>query len=155
MPDLLWRDVEDDFDLEWNGAVPDIRITGTSVEDWQAVLDLIRSKGWPYQYSEDARLVHLPSAEVVLSRSTAVGTLLRVHPTTDVELVFRPRTADSIEFDLDLRELQGQAGLNLLCSLLRVFGRRLDKAVVMTPEHNPDQQILGYDPGADKVVLLP
>jgi hypothetical protein len=52
MPDLLWDDVRNFFDPDLMGALPDVRVPNTSVADWQAVLDLVRSRGWAYAYSE-------------------------------------------------------------------------------------------------------
>jgi hypothetical protein len=45
MPDLLWDDVRSFFDPVVTGSPPDARAPDTSVEDRQAVLDLVRSQG--------------------------------------------------------------------------------------------------------------
>lgn len=36
--------------------------------------------------------------------------MLRVRPVPDVEVIFRLETASGIDFEVDLRELQGQVG---------------------------------------------
>ncbi|MEV0349475.1 hypothetical protein AB0H88_27190 [Nonomuraea sp. NPDC050680] len=51
MPDLLWDDVKALFDPEVNGALPDVVVEGTTVEDWQVLLDLVQAQGWQYAYS--------------------------------------------------------------------------------------------------------
>jgi hypothetical protein len=43
-------------------------------------------------------------------------------------------SADEIDFDVDLRELQGQAGVDVLCGFLTEIGRELGKPVVVTSE---------------------
>ncbi|MES9602972.1 MULTISPECIES: hypothetical protein [Actinomadura] len=43
-------------------------------------------------------------------------------------------SAEEIDFDVDLRELRGQAGVDVLCRFLTAVGRRLGKPVVMTSE---------------------
>ncbi|MFE9426197.1 hypothetical protein ACFYNO_24930 [Kitasatospora sp. NPDC006697] len=154
MPDLLWDDVRNFFDPDLMGSLPDARVVDTSVEDWQAVLDLVRSKGWSCEYSEDGASVRLPRAVDMLARSQNTDALLRVWPATGFLVIFRAYEASSIDFDVDLRELQGQDGVNLLCRLLRAIGRRLGKPVTLTPESDPLHPVLRFDIDADRVVLL-
>ena len=49
MPDLLWTEVESFFDPELMGGLPDVYVPDTSVADWQALLDLIRSSRWSWE----------------------------------------------------------------------------------------------------------
>ncbi|GAA1616267.1 hypothetical protein GCM10009679_20710 [Saccharothrix algeriensis] len=109
MPDLLWDDVRDFFDPDLMGALPDLHVADASVGDWQAVFGLVRSKRWTFEYSVGGVVGPLPSAAQVLSRPADADMAdLRVWPVPDVLAVFRPRGADEIDFDVDLRELQGQ-----------------------------------------------
>jgi hypothetical protein len=97
----------------------------------------------------------LPSAEVVFARPPGSETVdLRVWPDPAVLVIFRPYSADSIDFDVDLRELQGQQRLDLLCAFFATIGRRLGKPVLMAPEGDGEHPVLGYRPEADCVVLL-
>ncbi|MFF3420484.1 hypothetical protein ACFYW9_38365 [Streptomyces sp. NPDC002698] len=157
MSELLWDDVKGLFDLEWEGCLPDVWVTGTTVRDWQAVLDLIVASGWRSEYSEGFVVMPLPRAGEVLSRpADAECADLRVWPAPDVLAIFRLESADEIGFDVDLRELRGQERLDVLCGFLRAIGRRLSKPVVMTPEGDWDQSrpVLGFDVESDRVVLL-
>ncbi|WP_454196137.1 hypothetical protein [Nocardia sp. Marseille-Q1738] len=155
MPDLLWSDVKTFFDPDLMGALPDVSVSGTSVEDWQAVFDLVRSSGWAWEYSEGGDARPLPSAAKVLSRpAEAEMADLRVWPVPDVLVIFRPVSAADIDFDIDLRQLQDQAGVDTLCSFLCAIGRRLGKPVSMTAEGDYGNPVLGFDPAADRVVLL-
>jgi hypothetical protein len=79
---------------------------------------------------------------------------LRVWPVPEVLAIFRPGSADEIDFDVDLRELQGQGGVDVLCGFLGAIGRRLGKAVRMTGEGDWGNPVLGFEPAADRVVLL-
>ncbi|MEU8900977.1 hypothetical protein [Nocardia sp. NPDC048505] len=155
MPDLLWDDVRSLFDPETMGALPDLTIAGTTAADWQALFELIRSSGWEWEYSEDGVPADLPAAEEVLGRSEdAAMPELRVRPRADVLMVFRPWAAESVDFDVDLRELQGQQGVDLLCEFLGTIGRHLGKPVRLSPETDPSRAVLAFDPQADRVVLL-
>lgn len=66
MPDLLWREVENFFDPNLMGQLPDLWVPDASVEDWQAVFDLIRSNGWVWEYEESGTVRPLPAAAEVL-----------------------------------------------------------------------------------------
>ncbi len=68
--------------------------------------------------------------------------------------IFRAYSAEEIDFDVDLRELQGQDRLDILCGFLSAVGRRLGKPVIMTAEGFRECPILGFDPAVDRVVLL-
>ncbi|MGI5417970.1 hypothetical protein [Actinomadura luteofluorescens] len=154
MPDLLWDDVRDFFDPELMGSLPDVVIEGTGVEDWQAVFDLLRSEDWAYEYSIDGQALSLPAASEVFAEGREVYPALQVRPSPGVLLNFWPHESTSVDFDIDLREFQGQERLDLLCGLFRVLGRRLGKPVAMAPEGDHGHPVLGYDVDADRVVLL-
>ncbi|MFJ8009955.1 hypothetical protein [Streptomyces fagopyri] len=157
MSELLWDDVKGFFDLECEGCLPDVWVTGTGVEVWQTVLDLIMESGWRSEYSEGGVVLPLPRAGEVLSRPAGAECAdLRVWPALDVLAIFRLESPEEIGFDVDLRELQGQERLDVLCGFLRTIGHRLGKPVVMTPEGDWDQNhpVLGFDVESRRVVLL-
>lgn len=155
MVGLLWDDVKCFFDPDVMGSLPDVRVPDTSVGDWQVVLDLIAEKGWKCQYSEGGTVLPVPRAEAVLSSpADAECPDLRVWPTPDVLAIFRFRAADEVDFDVDLRELQGQDRLDVFCGFLREIGRRLGKPVLMDPEGDECHPVLGFDVEADRVVVL-
>ncbi|WP_329183353.1 hypothetical protein [Actinacidiphila glaucinigra] len=155
MADLLWDDVSAVFDPDSMGSLPDVRVPDVSVEGRQAVLDLVAEKGWKCQYSQGETVLPVPRAEVVLSRPVDAGCPnLLVRPTADVPAIFRFLDDEVVDFDVDLRELQGQERLDVLCGFLREFGRRLGRPVLMEGEGAYGHPILGFDVESDRVVLL-
>ncbi|MFF5013456.1 hypothetical protein [Streptomyces sp. NPDC001165] len=155
MPDLLWDDVADWFDPKEMGTLPDLRVPGASVADWQAVLDLVRDSGLRYCYEEGDTVLPLPRAAPVLARLAGTECPnLSVWLAPGIVAIFRFYSDDEIDFDVDLRELQGQERLDVLCGFLRSIGRRLDKPVLMDPEGAYGHPMLGYDPKTDRVLLL-
>lgn len=109
--DLLWDGLKR-FDLGSMGSLPDVRVPNASVEDWQEVLDPVAERGWTCQYSEGGTVLPVPRAKAVLSRPTdAECPDLRVWPTADVLAIFRFHADDEVDFDVDLRELEGQSDL--------------------------------------------
>ncbi|GAA1073684.1 hypothetical protein [Nocardiopsis composta] len=156
MGGLLWGEVRDLFDPDVMGAPPDLQVTGASAADWQALLDLVEESGWRSRYAEDGTTVpSVPRAEEALSRPVDTGPELRVWPADGLQAIFRFCTPEEIDFDVDLRELQGQERLDLFCDFLSAIGRRLGRPVLMGPEGSPGRPVLGYDPGLDRVVRLP
>ncbi|NEB10300.1 hypothetical protein G3I32_19610 [Streptomyces coelicoflavus] len=155
MADLLWDDVTCFFDPDLMGSLPDVRVPDASAEDWQAVLDLVAEKGWKRQYSEGGTVLPVPRVEAVLSRPAGAEYLdLRVWPTPDVLAIFRFHVADEVDFDVVLRELQGEDRLDVFCGFLREIGRRLGKPVLMDPQGNDGHPVLGFDVEAERVVVL-
>ena len=71
--------------------------------------------------------------EDMLSRRNEAGIALHVRPAPDVLAIFRPYEPEQIDFDVDLRELQGQRQLDLVCQFFTLIGRKLRKPVLMTP----------------------
>ncbi|MEV7523522.1 hypothetical protein [Streptomyces sp. NPDC091371] len=155
MADLLWDDVKCFFDPDLMGSLPDVRVPNASVEDWQAVLDLVEERGWSCRYSEGDRVLPMPRAGAVLSRpADAECPELRVWPTADILAIFRFHSDDEIDFDVDLYELQGQERLDDFCGFLRRIGQQLGKPVLMDSEGGNGHPVLGFDTEADRVVLL-
>ncbi|MDA0639721.1 hypothetical protein [Nonomuraea ferruginea] len=79
---------------------------------------------------------------------------LRVCLALDMLVIFRMYRTESIDFDVDLRELQGQERLDVLVDFFCLLGRRLGKSVWMSAEGPPDHPDLGFDVDADRVVLM-
>nr|WP_322770105.1 hypothetical protein [Frankia sp. Cr1] len=155
VPDLLWDDVREWFDPEENGSLPDVHVPDTTIADWQAVVDLVRSRGWAYEYSVDGRVVRLPHrVEDMLNRRNGRAGMLKVWLAPDVLAIFRPYVLERIDFDVDLRQLQGQDRLDVLCQFMRAIGRALGKPVVLTPEGCDTVPLIGYELRSDCVVVL-
>ncbi|GAA2637977.1 hypothetical protein SMC26_23100 [Actinomadura fulvescens] len=153
MPDLLWEDVQRLF--EPDGSLLDAYVFDTTVADWQNFVDLVRSAGWWFAYSEDGQVGRLPDrVEGVLARSGELALLLQVRPVPEVLVNVHFFVEEEIEADFDPRELRGQEQLDAVCVFLRAVGRRLGKPVVLTPENGPAYPLIGYDLAADQVLLL-
>jgi hypothetical protein len=151
---LRWDDVRVWFDLDLNGTLPDVYVPETTADDWRTLIALVRSEGWRWTYLVDNEPGELPLVEDMLSRRDQADLSLHVWPAADVLAIFRPYEAEQIDFDVDLRELQGQEQLDLLCRFFTTIGRALGKPVLMTPEGGGNEPVLGYDPASDQVVVL-
>jgi hypothetical protein len=153
MPDLRWEDAASWLELD--GSLLDGVIACTTISDWQAVIDLVRSVGWWYDFVQDGRSRRMPAhaADILADRHQSAITLhVRPVPTILVNLHFFG--TDSIDFDFDPRELQSQEDLDVLCHVLRTLGRKLGKPVILSPEGMPGKPLAAYDPGSGRVTAL-
>jgi hypothetical protein len=109
------------------------------------------------EYSEGDTAVPLPTAAAVLARAPGSECPeLRVWPYTGMLMIFRFRTAEEIDFDIDLREIQGQRRLDQFCGFLRDIGRHLGKPALMGDEsgHPAEQPVLGFSVDAERVTVI-
>jgi len=153
VPDLLWDDVREWF--EPDGSLLDAYVLDTTAADWQAFVDLVRTKGWWFTYSEDGRPGRLPGrVEDVLARRGETAVLLQIRPVPEILVNAHFFTDEEIEVDFSREELQGQERLDVLCGFLRAVGRRLGRPVVLTPENASEDPLIGYDVTTDRVVAI-
>ncbi|KOX21632.1 hypothetical protein ADK67_26195 [Saccharothrix sp. NRRL B-16348] len=154
--DLHWDQVRSFFDPDLMGSLPDVFVPDTSAEDWQAVFDLVEARGWQWEFVQGDTALPLPLATDALARPPDAELVeLKVRPVPGMLAIFRLMSAEEIDFDIDLRELQGQDGVDTLCRFLGEIGRKLGKPVLMTSEGGSQAHpVLGFDPVLDRVVLL-
>ncbi|PRY62357.1 hypothetical protein B0I28_101685 [Glycomyces artemisiae] len=97
-----------------------------------------------------------PSAATILTRPLdAECPELRVWPATELLAIFRFHIQEAIDFDVDLRELQGQQRLDLFCEFLTAIGRKVNKPVLMDAEGGDGSHpVLGYEVERNQVVVF-
>ncbi|MER7846001.1 hypothetical protein ABTZ03_18845 [Kitasatospora sp. NPDC096077] len=154
MADLHWDDhVAWLLDPALDGWLPGDGVADTTVADWQALLDLVVERGWERTFVVGCFEMALPPAEEVLSWPDGPARpVLSVNPGPGVGAVFRFRRAGRIDLDVDVEQLGGQEGLDVLCGFLAAVGRRLGRAVPTPVEGGGP--FLGYDLEADRVRVL-
>lgn len=154
MPDLLWDQAKNFFNPDLMGALPDLHVADVSVAEWQQVFNLVESSDWPFEFRRDMVAQSLPSAREAFESAREVGVDLCVWFGPGALAIFRMYSPEQIDFDVDLRELQGQDRLNDLCRFLGRLGRLLDRPVLMDAEGQWGYPVLGFDPAVDRVVLM-
>lgn len=137
---ISWSDVAHEF--AWDGAWRDIIALGASPRHVQATLDLLRSGSFEPLFEVDGDVIAIPErvedvftkhAEQARSLSVRIsGMLLNNHLFTDQE----------VEFDIDPREVRGQAELDTLLGFMQQLARATGLTVVMTPEGFPERPFI-------------
>ena len=75
---------------------------------------------------------------------------LKIWPVTGLQVNLFPFGQDSIDFDLDSRELAGP-GLDDCVDFVREVGRSIGKVVELSHEGDESLVFLRYDPNADQL----
>jgi hypothetical protein len=149
---LEWADVAEIF--EFDGSLLDIYVLGTTADDWQRLLDLVRTQTWWFEYSADRSVSSLPEdVHVVFRQTQEASCLLHIQPAPGLHVHAHFFTADEIEFDIDPREIGGQGQLDVLCTFLRTVGTQVGKPIVLTSENGADIPYVTYTPAEDQFTL--
>jgi hypothetical protein len=152
---LLWSEARSFFDSDLMGGLPDVFVRDTTADDWQVVFDLVAESGWRWEFYEgDVTSEPLAASQVFSRPADAELVCLRVWPIPQALVIFRPWSAETVEFDVDVDQWQGQENLDIFCQFLATIGRALNKPTLTCPEGDGTQPVLGFDPEADRVVLL-
>ena len=145
----LWEQVADAFLVD--GSLRDIVVRGTTIRDWQWLLDQAAAGTWPSNYWEDGEPAVMPSSAAVLFEHTDIvssrlafylGEILINCPT-----FWRPE----MELDVDPRQIQTAQDFELLEGFVATMGRGLGKLVLLTYEMSPKEIIAYYSPISDAV----
>ncbi len=157
MHDLRWDDVKDWFNPYENGSVPDVSVPDTTLDDWETLLKLIRSQGWPceYDYRDQRHPLHASAPELFVPDPERRIRTLWVWPDPNLEWIVRPWVPSEIVGDVNLFEIQGQERLDVFCLLLRTLGTALGKRVLVHGEGTDDYPpMMAYEVDDDRVVFL-
>ena len=143
---LAWSDISDEF--AWEGSWRDVCITGTSISDWQATLDMLRSGERELTYIVDgenaappedvSEIFALPRERTFLLAVLVAGAQLNCHFFGEFEN----------EFDLDPRQIVGQAQLDAVLAFMAHLAAVTGKSSMMTPENAHDAPFLSVTPSA-------
>ena len=112
MPDLRWEHVSELFDPDLMGSLPDLFVPDSTVQDWQAVLDLVATSGWQWQFKIGTTEQPLQTEASVFARAAEAETAeLRAWPVLGVLAIFRLWSETEISFDVDLASCMDSASV--------------------------------------------
>lgn len=145
MDEIAWENVCDEF--AFDGSWRDICVFGTTIADWQRMLDAIRSVGYRVTYFRADQPTELPTkAAEAFPTPEECDCRLSVW-FADVLANCHFFTVNEIEFDIDPREVKGQQELNALFGFMRCVAQATNKDVVVTAENMPEIVIFRVSPG--------
>lgn len=134
MGSFAWDDAREDWFVD--GGLRDIYVFETTRADEKPVVDVLRATYGPTRFSfgEESHESNL-----------------RPHPDVLISCYF----ADGVQFDVDPREIVGQAEFDVICEFVLVVGRALGRQVDVTGENDPSTVFMRYEPETDTLVRVP
>lgn len=130
---LAWDDLKAEF--TWDGGWRDICVADTSIADWAAALEMIRTAGFRLKFTNDGAESASPDDVLrIFSKPRETSLLLAVFVGA-VQLNCYFFAESEIEFDLDPREVVGQTELDAVIAFMRKLASCTQKYALMTPEN--------------------
>jgi hypothetical protein len=153
MDHLSWDSVRGEF--AFDGSWRDIYILGTSISDWDRMLDAIQVAGYTRAYFRDDQLTEMPSnAAQAFPLPEECNRLMSIW-FSDVQANCHFFNVEEIEFDIDPREVKGQQQLDGLLGFMRCLADALAKEVILAVENSPEIVIFRVRPGETKIDYQP
>jgi hypothetical protein len=151
--DELWHRVQ--ADLTPDGALRDIYVQDTTINDWQKVLELVRTDYAPVNFRTSDG-IGSASSEVLLqhfgSGPASADFLFEVGPVSITAYLFEPRR---IELSFAPHEVRSSDELEALLAFLARIGTTLCRPVHVTHENMPETVFLRFDPDTNTVYFIP
>ena len=146
MSSVRWGQVAEAF--AWDGALRDIYVFDTTLDDWRRVIAELRDR-YPSTFEVDGEPRDLPpDVAALFAGSRQEAHCWRIHRNDDDRADLNCHFFDTseIEFDIDPVGVQGQRDLDSLLDVVRLLGNTTSKRTVVTHENGRDAVILEYDP---------
>ena len=137
---MLWNDVHHIF--ETDGALRDIIVRGTCVEDWNKLIELSKEFG-NVSLQSDGENACLPTSAVELLADKDHAHCMKIDiggPVANAHFF----TPQEIELDLDPREIWSQAMLDTVLKFCCKLSLALGRDVLITEENNSEAVLLTY-----------
>jgi hypothetical protein len=139
---------------ERDGALRDIYVFESNPGEWQKLLDWVRI-AYPITFKVDDLDTPLPASVGTIFRDQGEHTHLLAVQAGDVNIHCHFFLKDEIEFDVNPREIEGEAQEHEVVRFMRGLAKALGKQVVLTMEGAPDWVYLRVDPGREEPEYTP
>lgn len=143
---MNWTEVASEF--EWDRLWRDIYVVDATVEDWQRILDALRTLSPAPSFYIEGNPTPIPArVEDIFEQRQASSTLLTLN-VGNVGLNCHFFDDEEIEFDLDPREVKGPTELKALSDFMTLLANRTGKTAILTHENVKSAVILAITPEA-------
>jgi len=139
-----WNDVKDD--LQPDGTLRDIYVTGIAEPDWDDLINEVAGAGFSIEFTHGGNVTALPkSFRSIRELQNTDPTTLKVMLQHGIQVNCHFFVDSEIEMDISPGEVAGPVEFDVLISFLRWIAETLNRPVVLTYENSPDQEILRVD----------
>jgi hypothetical protein len=139
---------------ERDGALRDIYVFESNPLEWQKMLDWVRIT-YPFTFKVDNVDAPLPVSVGKILRERSEHTHLLAVRAGDVNIHCHFFLEDEIEFDVNPREIEGEAPEAEVVRFMRGLAEALGRQVVLTMEGAPDWVYLRIDHGQEEPEYTP
>jgi len=150
---MLWESVKDEFVCD--GSWRDICVPAVGLEEWQGASEAIVAAGYPGRFAVDGAAKDLPGEVGELFALRSVASPVWSVFVSGVQLNCHFFDEAEIEFDLDPREVVGQAELDGLLCFMAALSAATRRAALMTPENMHEVPFIRVEPSGVAEYISP
>jgi hypothetical protein len=158
MPTLDWDLIKDEF--EFDGSWRDIYVLNTTLADWQHMLSTLGKSSYEWGVYQDGVLLEKTETTLLILASKLFPIPQECRPYlfaifAGVQANCHFFGPDEIEFDIDPRQVIGQAEVDAVFAFMIFLANATDKPVVLTPENMSDKVIFRISPRGTQIEHFP
>jgi hypothetical protein len=140
---IRWETCRRDF--EPDGALRDIYVQDTTIDDWRGVFDMLR-RTYDLEFLVDSEPRALPTTvDEAFAIQVTASPILRFR-VGGIVVISHFFIAEEIDFDIHPSEVTSQAVLDELLGFLRRVGDTVGRAVILTHESDGQHPFITYEP---------
>lgn len=142
---LRYESIASVFNVD--GSLRDIFASGTAISDWNQLLNLAH-RSQKLEYFVDGVETSLPLTAASIFEDNKHTHFLRINlggPTLNTHFF----VVDEIELDLDPKEVNSQADLDMILKFCAALGHEISRDVFVTPENTPEIFYFSYSAELD------
>ncbi len=136
--------------FHWDGSWRDIYVSNTTLDDWDALFDLLRHFPCKLGLPVDVNQPPLPAKAIEIFSKDELSPSLSID-LGGVVIVAHFFEVTEMEFDIDPREISSQERLDWFIEFLVALGEKLQKDIRVTEENHPDEIWIRYTADTGKV----
>lgn len=151
-----WQLLQQVFEVD--GSYRDIYVHNTAVEDWQKLIDWLRTSSYTLTFRGLENETLPENVQTIFERNEELNSFMSVdigEAILNCHFVWEK----DIEFDLDPREMTDEKIVQRVFDFMTNFGSLLGKPVDLCPEnadwHSPYIALFRYDPAIAKLIFNP
>jgi hypothetical protein len=146
---IQWETCKCEF--EWDGALCDIYVPGTTIEHWRALYDMLLANYSLEYFVNNVSMQPPPNVDGIFAVHEEAPSLLKI-PAGNVMAHCHFFTRLEIEFNVHPRDVISQSTLDDLLGFLRRVGDSVGKPTIVTPENCHGYPFISYEPSRGQFV---
>lgn len=139
-----WDTVKSEF--TWEGSWRDICIRDIGLREWEAAIKAVKVAGFRERFMVNGETAEMPDDAAELFNETEENSVLWSVFVAGVQLNCHFFDRSELEFDLDPREVTGQAQLDGIVSFLLAVAEATESVALLTPENMHDGPFIRVAP---------